>query len=286
MKSSIGLGTAAIGRPVYLNIRPSREKSAGFDLTEFKLGGEALLQEAYELGIRDFDTAPGYGIAEEIILEWINAHGYEDVRISTKWGYTYVADFNPDAEVHEVKEHSLNKLNEQWEFSSKFFPRLKTYQIHSATLESGVLDNAEVLNRLNQLKQKHDIQIGVTVTGANQNEIIRKALQVVINGEPLFESFQLTFNVFDQSYLEIQELLIGKKLIVKEALANGRIFPNNAYHNYASHYVLMTELAQKYGVGIDAIGLRFCMDTIHSGVVLSGASSIQQLKRKSQGKYL
>ena len=63
------------------------------------------------------------------------------IEIATKWGYTYTANFDANATVHEVKEHSLSKLNEQWNFSKQLLPYLKVYQIHSATLETGVLEN-------------------------------------------------------------------------------------------------------------------------------------------------
>ena len=34
--------------------------------------------------------------------------------IGSKWGYAYVADFRQGADVHEVKEHSVARLAEQW----------------------------------------------------------------------------------------------------------------------------------------------------------------------------
>ena len=35
-------------------------------------------------------------------------------------------------------------------------------------------------------------------------------------------------------------------------------------------------------MGVDAISLRFCMDSIHSDIVLSGASTMQQLSENLQ----
>lgn len=273
----IGLGTAAIGRPHYINIRPEQSADAAFDKAQFINDGIKMLSEAYKQGIRHFDTAPGYGIAEQIILDWIEQEKPQDITISTKWGYTYVANFMLDAPKHEVKEHSLAKLNEQWDFSKKLHPYLNIYQIHSATLESGVLENVEIHNRLFELKQNNNIEIGLSVSGDNQNEIITKALQIEVNGQQLFDSFQITYNIFDQSLLQILHLLKDKKIIVKEALANGRIFPNNAYPNYQKNFELLNLLAQKYAVGVDAIALQFCIDTLSPFSVLSGASHPYQL---------
>lgn len=273
---TIGLGTAAIGRPHYINIR-QKENSEDFDKNLFIQAGKQILTQAYQQGIRYFDTAPGYGIAEQILLEWLQENNRPDIFVSTKWGYTYVANFDPNASTHEIKEHSLEKLNEQWEFSSQLLPFLNLYQIHSATLESGVLDNIKVLERLFELKENHQIEIGLSTSGANQNEIIKKALEVKVNGNTLFDSFQVTYNIFDQSLGQITELLSNHRLIIKEALANGRIFPNQLFKNYQNSYEVLAQLATKYNTSIDTIALRFCMDSINSKLVLSGATEEHQL---------
>lgn len=276
---NIGLGTAAIGRPHYINIKSSPQTSNSFQKEEFIKQGIQTLSAAYKKGIRHFDTAPGYGIAEQILLEWIEKEQPQNISISTKWGYTYVANFQLDAVQHEVKEHSLDKLNEQWKFSSQLLPHVNIYQIHSATFDSGVLDNQEVLNRLFELKHEHKIEIGLSASGEQQNDIIEKALSIEVKGELLFDSFQVTFNIFEQSCLVLNDQLVssGKKVIVKEALANGRIFLNQQFPNYNRAYALLDQLATKYKVGFDAIAIRFCMDTLQPYSVLSGATEEGQL---------
>ena len=52
--SILGLGTAAIGRPQYINIR--QESAGDFSLDAFRQKGKAVLENAYEQGIRYFDT--------------------------------------------------------------------------------------------------------------------------------------------------------------------------------------------------------------------------------------
>lgn len=275
--NKIGLGTAAIGRPQYINIR--QKATTEFSLNAFRQAGIEMLDAAYEQGIRYFDTAPGYGMAEQLMMDWIKTKDDTSIEIATKWGYTYVANFDPKATQHEVKEHSLPKLNEQWTQSQSLLPLLTTYQIHSATFETGVLDNKDVLNRLLDLKNKHNLRMGITTTGANQVEVLKKALDVEIQATQLFDVFQVTYNLFDQSLATIvkQNFPQDKRLVIKEALANGRVFPNDKYPHYTKVYNTLHSLADKYNVGIDAIALRFCIDSLNPFKVLSGASTQNQL---------
>ncbi len=279
MNNKIGLGTAAIGRPTYINLKRETEKDKTFSLVAFRQEGMAVLNTAYDQGVRYFDTAPGYGMAEQMLIDWVMKKEDAAIEVATKWGYTYVADFNLNATEHEVKEHSLQKLNEQWEQSKQLLPHLRVYQIHSATFETGVLKNEAILNRLAELKEQHNLLIGLTTTGANQVEVLKEAIEIELDGKQLFDVFQVTYNIFDQSLAEIADKFSNqnKKLVIKEALANGRIFPNDKYPNYATTYRLLSRLVEKYKVGIDAIALRFCVDSVSIDKVLSGASNEQHL---------
>lgn len=268
----IGLGTAALGRPEYINIRQEEKKH--LTLGHFKKHAFSVLDAAYKEGIRYFDTAPGYGMAEQLLIDWLQEKNDPGIEVATKWGYTYTANFDPNALIHEVKEHSLNKLNEQWNKSKELFPFLSVYQIHSATFESQVLENKEILNRLAMLKKEHDIRIGLTTTGENQVAVITQALAIEVNGIPLFDVFQSTYNILDQSIGTIAKTLEreNKQLVIKEALANGRLFPNNKYTAYQDLYKKLESIALNYKVGIDAVAIQFCMQMLTPYKVLSGAS--------------
>ncbi len=273
-KNSIGLGTAAIGRPLYINVKQEAD-SVSFSLPEFKENGLQVLDEAYNQGLRHFDTSPGYGIAEQLLVKWLEKKNDPSIFVSTKWGYTYVADFDPNAKQHEIKEHSISKLNEQWEYSKKLLPYLKVYQIHSATLDTGILENEVILKRLHELKKENNIVIGLTTTGANQAEVLEKALSIQVENEALFQSFQCTFNVLEQSILKHYSALkrLSGPIIIKEALANGRLIPTTNYSEYHDLYYFMIRLAEKYDVGADAIALRYCMEIFPEASVLSGADN-------------
>ena len=282
-KTKIGLGLAALGRPEYINIRtkPLINKSE----EAFKDNAFSVLDEAYKLGVRYFDTAPSYGKGEAFLHEWNSKNNHQDVVLGTKWGYTYVANWELGFEgKHEVKKHSLEKLQEQWQVSKQMLPKLKYYQVHSATFESGILENQAVLNQLYNIKKETGLKIGITTSGANQKEVIEAALKVEVKGDELFDSFQVTYNVFEQSTFSVLEDVLkqGKKVIIKEALANGRVFKNEKFGCYKEAYNVLEELSKKHNVGVDAIALRFVIDCLQPTYVLSGASNKQHLKQNLQ----
>lgn len=278
-KTKIGLGLAALGRPEYINIRDN----GSIDKSEiaFKQNTFSVLDEAYKLGVRYFDTAPSYGKGEVFLEEWNKSRKKHDAILGTKWGYTYVANWQLGYNgKHEIKEHSLDKLLEQWEVSKAMLPNLKYYQVHSATFDSGILENEAVLLQLHLIKKETGLKIGITTSGTNQKGVIASALNIKIENEDLFDSFQVTYNLFEQDTLEILRQVVsqGKTVIIKEALANGRIFPNGKFENYKNAYDILNRLSKKYNVGIDAIALRFVMESLQPTYVLSGASNSKQLK--------
>lgn len=271
----IGLGTAAIGRPQYINIKASPTTS--FEIESFRQAGLQTLDEAYAAGIRYFDTAPGYGMAEQLLLDWLEQQEDTSIEVATKWGYEYVANFDPNAEVHELKNHSLAQLDKQWKTSKALLPRLSTLQIHSATFDTGVLADDSVLQRLAARKAEHQLVIGLSTTGDNQVEVLKYALDIEVGGVQLFDTYQVTYNVLDQSLAGVMHALRDKRVVIKEGLANGRLFRNADYPHYQKLYDYLEQLAQQYGVGVDAVALRFCLDTVAPFMVLSGAANGDQL---------
>ena len=115
-------------------------------------------------------------------------------------------------------------LKKQWSESvSLLNGYIDLYQIHSATKESGILENNDVLEELARLRRQ-GIRIGLSLTGPGQGEVLRKAMEIVFDGSRLFECVQATWNLLEQSagpaLAEAHAAGIG--IIVKEVLANGR----------------------------------------------------------------
>jgi aryl-alcohol dehydrogenase-like predicted oxidoreductase len=223
----IGLGLAAVGRPGYITL--DREKDLGNDrsVTALEHGAHDVLSTAYDAGIRYFDAARSYGFAERFLASWLRERALlqEAVTVGSKWGYTYVGNWQVDAPVHEVKDHSLAALRRQIDESRALLGEyLDLYQIHSATLESGVLDDYAVLAELNTLRAG-GLVIGMSVSGPRQSEVIRRALAVRVDGVNPFRSVQATWNLLDPSAgpALAEAHAAGWGVIIKEALANGRL---------------------------------------------------------------
>jgi aryl-alcohol dehydrogenase-like predicted oxidoreductase len=223
----IGLGLAAVGRPGYITL--GREHDIGPDrsVDALERRSHEVLDAAYDGGIRYFDAARSYGFAERFLASWLRQRALPPraVTVGSKWGYTYVGDWQVDARVHEVKDHSLAALRRQIDESRAILGEyLDLYQIHSATLESGVLDDRAVLSELNALRAG-GLRIGLSVSGPRQAEVIRRALAVRVDGINPFQSVQATWNLIEPSagpaLAEAHDA--GWGVIIKEALANGRL---------------------------------------------------------------
>ena len=223
----IGLGLAAVGRPGYITIGREHDLGADRSVEALERRSHEVLDAAYDAGIRYFDAARSYGYAERFLASWLRQRELPPgtVTVGSKWGYTYVGDWRVDARVHEVKDHSLAALRRQLDESRALLGTyLGLYQIHSATLESGVLDDPAVLSALTALRAG-GLTIGLSVSGPRQAEVIRRALAVRVDGVNPFQSVQATWNLLEPSAgpALAEAHSAGWGVIIKEALANGRL---------------------------------------------------------------
>jgi len=279
--SRIGLGLAALGRPGYINLGHGGDLNFDYNLNAMKAQTAKVLQCAYSLGIRYFDVARSYGRGEEFLSHWIQTKaGKKDIIVGSKWGYSYTAGWQVNAEKHEVKEHSLKVFTRQYPESKGYLGEyLAIYHIHSATLDSGVLDNNEILEKLWELKESGVI-VGLSLSGTGQSDTLEKALEIRNGAVSLFQSVQVTWNVLERSATEMLEKASGNGcgIIVKEALANGRLTGRNSDQAFQEKKGLLSELAAKHNCGIDAVALAYVLHQKWAGVVLSGAATEEQLR--------
>jgi aryl-alcohol dehydrogenase-like predicted oxidoreductase len=278
----IGLGMAALGRPGYMVLGHASDLAGGTTVDAMRHGAHAVLDAAWELGIRYVDAARSYGRAEEFVATWLQARGLPpgEMVVGSKWGYAYTAGWRVDAPVHEVKEHTPEQLARQCAESLALLgPNLRLYQIHSATLDTGVLDNAGVIDGLARLKAG-GVAIGLSLTGARQADTLRRAMEVRADGEPLFGVVQATWNVLEPSAgpALAGAHAAGLGVIVKEALANGRLTTRNHEPAYGRELATLQAQAARLGTTPDALAIAAVLAQPWADVVLSGAATPAHLR--------
>jgi aryl-alcohol dehydrogenase-like predicted oxidoreductase len=266
----IGLGLAALGRPAYINLGHAYDVQGETDVSALEHHAHGVLDAAYAGGVRYFDAARSYGKAEAFLADWLSKRGLgpDDVTVGSKWGYTYTADWRTDADEHEVKDLTAATFRRQiGETRSLVGTHLRLYQIHSATLESGVLDDREVREELAGLRAS-GVLVGLTTSGPGQAETIERALEV--GG---FDCVQSTWNLLERSAGPALAAAhdAGWGVIVKEALANGRLTDRGAVPE-------LTAAAREAGATPDAVALAAVLAQPWVDVVLSGAASVGQLE--------
>ncbi len=276
-----GLGLAALGRPGYINLGHAEDLELNYDIGAMEEKAHAVLDAAWTAGIRYFDTARSYGRAEQFLSSWLISRNIapKEVVVGSKWGYTYTAEWQIQAEHHEIKEHSEAVLKRQWKESSDLLqPYLDLYQIHSATLDSGVLENRDVLNELARLRAA-GTKIGLSLSGPLQADTLRRAIDIRFDGHHLFSAVQATWNILAQEAGEalLEASQAGLGIIVKEALANGRLTARNQESAFRSKKSLLENIAAKSHTTIDAIALAAVLQQPWADVVLSGAASAAHL---------
>jgi aryl-alcohol dehydrogenase-like predicted oxidoreductase len=274
----VGLGLAALGRPAYIDLGRDADLGPARDVEALERRCHQVLDAAFAAGVRYLDAARSYGRAEEFLASWLRSRDLDpsEVTVGSKWGYTYVGDWRMDADTHEVKDHSLPALTRQAaETRALLGDHLDLYQIHSATLDSGVLEDRPVLDELTRLRDQ-GVAIGLSASGPAQAATIRRALELTTAGKAPFACVQATWNLLEPSAgpALAEAGQGGWGVVVKEAVANGRLTP----HGRDPATQALARIAATHDVGIDAVALAAVLANPWADVVLSGAVTPAQLE--------
>jgi len=235
----LGLGIIGLGKPWgYMASEVPTERNA-----------IQLLEFAYQSGIRYFDSAPSYGIAEERLgkfLRSLNGPQREQVRIATKFGEHW------DAEQQQpFVEHSYDALRRSLDASLKHLGRIDVLQLHKTTPEvllSTDLDRA----------WDYAASLGIAMFGASVSDL--ESAGIVID-EARYGSIQLPLNRADAKFSVSVEEAAAKGLWI----ATNRPFAMGAML-YGEHPVTQVE------------AFRFVLRHKFNGVILTGTKSKEHLK--------
>jgi aryl-alcohol dehydrogenase-like predicted oxidoreductase len=276
--SRLGLGLAALGRPAYITLGRDDDLGGDRSVATFERHAHEMLDAAVAAGVRYIDAARSYGRAEAFLGSWLRTRNPPagSLTIGSKWGYSYVGEWRLDAPVHEVKDLSAETLRRQIvESRALLGTRLQLYQIHSATIESGVLDDQEVLGELARLGAS-GLVIGLTVSGAKQGDVIRRALRASVDGLNPFRVVQATWNLLEPSAgpALADAKAAGWGVIVKEGVANGRLTERADDERIDG----LKGQADALRTTVDALALAAALSQPWADVVLSGAVTLAQLR--------
>jgi aryl-alcohol dehydrogenase-like predicted oxidoreductase len=264
----LGLGLAALGRPGYINLGHGADLGEDRSVEALRRNAHAVLDAAYEGGVRAFDAARSYGRAEEFLGQWLASRRPADVVVSSKWGYVYTAGWRVDAHPPEVKHHDAETLQRQLAETREWLGEwLALYQIHSATPDSGVLENDAVLAEMAGLRAS-GVAIGVTTSGTSQADTLERTIEL-----GMFDAVESTWNLHERGAESALERVhaAGLTVYVKEALANGRLAGREPVPQ-------LDAAASEAGTTPDALALAAVLARPWANVVLSGAATVDTLR--------
>src|SRR5207237_3661613 len=120
------------------------------------------------------------------------------VVVASKWGYRYTAGWSTSAAQHEVKDHSIVAFERQLaESLDRLGRHLSLYQIHSVTAESKTLGDNALIAAIARLRER-GIRAGLTVSGAGQDVVIMRSLEVRRDDERAFDSVPAPWTLFER----------------------------------------------------------------------------------------
>ena len=233
------LGTIGIGKPW------------GFANAAVPSEGKAmeLLERAFTLGIRYFDTAPSYGMSEERLGRFLRGLTAEDrgaVRVATKFGEHWNA-----AAGEPFVDHSYDALARSLEGSLERLGRIDFLQLHKTTptvLKSGDLARA----------WEYAAACDVPSIGASVSDLESAGIAL---REQSFQIIQFPYNAVQTTFGEIlrEAAARGMKVAVNRPFGMGRMLYENREISKSGAF-------------------RFILREHFEGAILSGTKSVVHLE--------
>jgi aryl-alcohol dehydrogenase-like predicted oxidoreductase len=234
-----GLGLIGIGKPW------------GFAHAEVPDERQALtlLEKAFALGVRYFDTAPSYGVSEERLgrfLAGLTAGERSAVRIASKFGEHW-----DTAKAEPFVDHSLDALLRSLDGSVARLGRIDILQLHKTTPE--VLASGDLARAW-----EYAATLGIQAIGASVSDLESAGLAI---SDPAYGMLQFPYNAAQQTFAGVLERAAarGMKIAVNRPFGMGRMLYENRQLSKA-----------------DAFG--FILEKRFEGVVLSGTKSPEHLE--------
>ena len=267
--SRIGLGLAALGRPGYINLGHSSDLAGQTDVESLERVAHAVLDAAYNRGVRYFDVARSYGKGEAFLGEWLRGRrlGPSEVTVASKWGYTYTAGWRVDAPINEVKDLSLGALRRQFAESRDLWPEpppLPNPLRHPRQRGPGGPRSARRAGAATSRRAGDRAHSD----WPRQAETVERALEV--GG---FDTVQATWNLLERTAGPVLATAhaAGMGVIVKEPLANGRLTSRGSV-------AALSDVAREAATTADAVALAAVLAQPWADVVLSGAATTDELE--------
>jgi aryl-alcohol dehydrogenase-like predicted oxidoreductase len=234
-----GLGTIGIGKPWgFANPEVPDERRA-----------RQLLERAFELGVRYFDTAPSYGVSEPRIagfLAGLTAAERAGLRIATKFGEHWDA-----ARGEPYVDHSFDALRRSLDGSVERLGRIDFLQLHKTTPE--VLRSRDLARAW-----EYAASLGIMGIGASVSDVESAELAIA---DPGFGILQVPFNAGQVTFGECigRAAARGMKIAVNRPFGMGRLLHEDR------------ELTKAGAFGF-ILRMRF------EGAILSGTKSVEHLE--------
>jgi aryl-alcohol dehydrogenase-like predicted oxidoreductase len=234
-----GLGLIGIGKPWgFANPLVPGDRQA-----------RTLLERAFTLGVRYFDTAPSYGVSEERLgtfLGSLTAGERSAVRIATKFGEHWDA-----ARTEPFVDHSFEALKRSLDGSAGRLGRIDFLQLHKTTPE--VLRSAGLARAW-----EYAATLGITAIGASVSDVESAGLAIA---DGAYSILQFPYNAAQRTFADVLDRAAarGMKVAINRPFGMGRMLYENR------------ELSKT-----DAFG--FILEKRFDGVILSGTKSPEHLE--------